>query len=144
MVLDLAELMLKSKRAFSIKELIFAIVIIFLFTIFLPVDDIEGEVQNFSDTKNLKECIKDIKKSFLLRGIENTNSSSCDEVYCFGIDLGKSLSDGVIKIYEKDDANSYCYDIGGAFDMAEEEGLIDIDTKSKEYKFKAKKTSSWR
>jgi hypothetical protein len=138
--------MLKNKRAFSIKELIFAIIILFLFTIFLPVgvDDIKGEVKNFSDTKNLKECIKDIKKSFLLRGIENTNSYACDELSCFGIDLGKSLSDGVIKVYEKDDANSYCYDIGGAFDMAEEEGLIDIDIKSKEYKFKAKKTSSWR
>jgi len=139
--------MLKSrlKSAFTIKDFLILAIVFMLFFVFTPsvVENVSANVQTSRDTTYLTKCLQDIKNNFLTRGIEDTNSKNCDLVTCFGIDLGKSLRDGKITIFKKEDAETYCYDAGGAFDTAEEQNIIPPGENSKTIKFNSRKATSW-
>ncbi len=134
------------KKAFTIKELLFAVLILIIFAVFVQptLEDTSGELMSSDEARNLKKCLQDIENSFLISGVENINTNACENILCFGIDLGNNLHDGNITIFRKSDAGVYCYDVGGAFDSAEEEHLIDIGEDNKTYIFSSKRAKSWK
>ena len=133
------------KSAFTIKELLFVVFILIIFAVFIQptLEDTSGELMSSDEAHNLKKCLQDIENSFLISGVENINTNACDSILCFGIDLGNNMHDGKVSIFRKSDAEAYCYDAGGAFDSAEEEGLIDIGEDNKTYIFNSKRAKSW-
>jgi hypothetical protein len=133
------------KKAFTIKELLFVVLMLIIFAVFIQptLENTGGEIESSNDASNLKKCLQDIENSFLISGVENINTNACDNILCFGIDLGNNLHDGKITVFRKSDAEAYCYDAGGAFDSAEEDGLIGVGEDNKTYIFNSKRAKSW-
>jgi len=96
------------KKAFTMIELIFVIVIIGI----LAVIAIPKLMANRDDAKkvvelnNIANCIRDISSSYTSRGIEDNKTSACSRIECATFDLGNT-KDGNITVTLKDSTNGY-------------------------------------
>ena len=87
------------KRAFSIIEIIFVIVIIgILAVIAMPkITATRDDAKKVIELNNITNCIEDIGTSYTSRQKENDNTQACNNVVCAYIDIGKE-DDGNVTV----------------------------------------------
>jgi general secretion pathway protein G len=95
------------KKAFSMIELIFVIVIIGILAIIaIPkLNATRDDASMVVDVNNLTNCINDIASSYSSQKKENINTLACKSITCAKIDLG-NLNDGTIKVTLLDSSNN--------------------------------------
>ncbi len=88
------------KKAFTMIELIFVIVIIgILAVIAIPkLSATRDDAKAVTELANIKTCINDIADSYIAVGEESNSSSSCKSLECITIDLGSNTKDGNFSI----------------------------------------------
>ena len=84
------------KKAFTMIELIFVIVIIgILAVIAIPrLSATRDDAKIVTEITNMKTCINDIANSYIAIGEETNNSASCHLLECSKMNFGKTLEDG--------------------------------------------------
>jgi len=128
------------RGGYTTKSIITLIIAFLLFQMFIMpyIDSAKGSVESDLELSHLKKCISSMSNRYIMRDIEDSNNLDCREVKCFGIDFGENKKDGKIKVFELEEAPDMCYD-NDIFENAEVEGLVDTETKSKEYNLEDKK-----
>ena len=101
------------KKAFTMIELIFVIVIIgILAVIAIPkLMATRDDAKTVVELNNLANCIKDIAGSYTSKQLEDNSSSACKSLKCSKVDLGTSHSDGNITVTIQNSSSSkdkYC------------------------------------
>ena len=112
------------KKAFTMIELIFVIVIIgILAVIAIPkFSATRYDAQKVVEVNSLINCLNDIATSYTARGKEDNNSVSCNQVRCAVVNLG-NLNDGNVTVTLKDSSNGYPKFCDYAKTMAEDKNL---------------------
>ena len=129
------------RGGYTTKSIITLVIAFLLFQMFIApkIENAKSNVESDLELSQVKKCISSMSDRYVLRHIEEPNVFDCRDLKCFAIDIGQSNRDGKIKLYEKDDTPEFCYTDSGAFENAEIEGLVDTETKSKEYNLEDKK-----
>jgi len=95
------------RKAFTMIELIFVIVIIGILTVIaIPkLNATRDDAKNVTELNNIANCIHDIAASYTSTQKENNNTSSCKSIQCAKIDIG-NINDGNITVTLLDSSNN--------------------------------------
>ena len=96
------------KKAFTIIELIFVIVLIGILAV-IAIPKLSGtrdDAKKVVELNNISNCIQDIASAYTSKGVEDNDTSSCSQVKCAVIDLG-NINDGNVTVTLKDSSDGY-------------------------------------